>query len=128
MLGPISVDKGPDLFRGVHLSFLPTVLETFSATYVESMVMDCPLITTNLPFARETCKDAAILFEPDEPCSAADAIAKVIGDSAVREELVTAGRRRARELPTPRDQYRRIVGLLEQLADRNLVEHVPCLI
>ena len=42
-LGPQPVTAGPDLYRGCHISFVPTVLEVFTATYPESMAMGLPI-------------------------------------------------------------------------------------
>ena len=47
-----------------HGLFLPTLLESYSGTYVESIYFKRPIFTSDLDFAREVCKDAAFYFNP----------------------------------------------------------------
>ena len=54
--------------------FLPTFLECFSASYAEAMLMKKPIITSNLGFAQNVCKDAAVYFDP---CNPEDIIDKI---------------------------------------------------
>ena len=47
-----------------HGLFLPTLLESYSGTYIESIYFKRPIFTSDLDFAREVCKDAAFYFNP----------------------------------------------------------------
>src|SRR5690606_33979234 len=59
-LGKTSIDQCPNLYRQSDFMFLPTLLECFSASYPEAMKMRVPILTSNLPFAKGICGDAAI--------------------------------------------------------------------
>jgi glycosyltransferase involved in cell wall biosynthesis len=50
----------------------------------------------------ETCGTAALLADPDDPVGFADALMAAVGDGAVRERLIEAGRRRAASFPWSR--------------------------
>ncbi|MFK2341775.1 glycosyltransferase [Bacteroides fragilis] len=63
-LGIIDVSKCPQLYNECDALFLPTLLECFSANYVEAMKMRKPIVTSNLPFATNVCKNAALYFDP----------------------------------------------------------------
>ena len=46
---------------------LPTKLESFGMPYVESLARGRPILTSDLPFAREICKTGTMFFAPDDP-------------------------------------------------------------
>jgi glycosyltransferase involved in cell wall biosynthesis len=106
-LGPIAVNDGPALYRSCHICFLPTVLEMFSATYPEAMAMGMPIVTSNLDFAQDICRDAAVYFAPRNEDEAAERIFELINDRNQWETLVSRGYRRLAQLPTPEEQYQR---------------------
>ena len=45
------------LYQKVDAVFLPTLLESFSANYIEAMYFKKPVFTSDLDFAREVCRD-----------------------------------------------------------------------
>ena len=76
--------------------FLPTLLESFSVTYLEAMHFGVPVLTSDLDFARFVCGDAAIYFDPWDPGSIKDAILRLRTDSDLGRELVARGHERLR--------------------------------
>ncbi|MFT4062763.1 MAG: glycosyltransferase [Edaphocola sp.] len=64
--------------------FLPTLLESFSGTYVEAMFYGRPVFTSNMDFAHVVCGDAAYYFDPLD----ADDIFKVIATAYAHEEAM----------------------------------------
>lgn len=115
--GPVAHHDGPQLYRECQASFLPTVLETFSASYPEAMAMCLPIVTTDLDFARDVCGDAALYFRPGDVHQAAAHLIRALTDSQRRSELVQAGQQRLRSLPTAQRQYYHQVDLLEALVE-----------
>ena len=65
--GPVKPDEGPGLYKECDALFLPTLLECFSASYPEAMIMERPIVTTDMGFARSICGDAAFYFRPADP-------------------------------------------------------------
>jgi glycosyltransferase involved in cell wall biosynthesis len=106
-LGPIPVTDGPALYRSCHICFLPSVLEMFTATYPEAMAMGMPIVTSDLDFARDICRDAAQYFAPRNADEAADRVLQLINDRSLWESLVNRGYTRLAELPTAEEQYQR---------------------
>ena len=43
--GPVHVADMPTLYQDCHISFMPTLLETASATYPESVAMGLPVVS-----------------------------------------------------------------------------------
>jgi glycosyltransferase involved in cell wall biosynthesis len=114
--GPVPVAEGPDLYRACHICLLPTLLETYSATYAESMAMGLPIITTDLNFAHDACRDAALYFQAGNPVAAARQIQRLIHDPKLRQQLTARGKEILTELPTPRQRYEMYVKVLSALA------------
>jgi glycosyltransferase involved in cell wall biosynthesis len=63
-VGWLTLSECIDWYNRSDIVFLPTLLETFSATYLEAMRMGRPIVTCDLDFARDICKDAAAYFPP----------------------------------------------------------------
>jgi glycosyltransferase involved in cell wall biosynthesis len=116
-VGYVPLRDGPALYQGCDIVLMPTVLETFTATFPEAMCMGLPIVTTDLGFARSVCRDAALYFKPMNAADAAAKLAAVIEDPRLWGKLVDAGYRRVRDFPTPAEKYRQIrVVLGEKLA------------
>jgi glycosyltransferase involved in cell wall biosynthesis len=114
-LGPVPVAKGPELYESCHICFLPTVLECFSATYPEAMAMGLPIVTTDLGFLRDVCRDAALYFPPNDAGRAADRLLTLLDSQAIWNRLIQAGKHMLSGLPTAPQKYRQYAGLLERL-------------
>lgn len=112
-VGTVSVVDGPALYRSCQLSFLPTVLETFSATYPESMAMGLPIVTSDLDFAHDICGDSAVYFTPRNATAAADAIAELLQDPKRWQRLIDCGRQRLSSFLTPAQKYSAYRALIE---------------
>lgn len=85
--GSMRLEDLADLYRHCRFCFLPTVLETFSASTIEAMYFDLKTVASDLPFNKEVMQDSCLYFEPMNPESAAEKLAKVIRDEALQEEL-----------------------------------------
>lgn len=104
-VGQVPVSQGPELYRSCHILFLPSVLETSSANYPESMAMGLPIVTVGLEFARTACGLAAVYFEPMNHCAAARAIATLCNSEQTWEQVVKEGKAILQLLPTSTDRY-----------------------
>ena len=63
-LGPVSMTNVPSLYQQCDALLMPTLLESFSGTYVEAMYHKKTIYTSNLDFAKDVCGDTAIYFNP----------------------------------------------------------------
>lgn len=91
LIGPVSINECPSLYEQCEISFQPTLLECFTATYPEAMRMRKPIVTTDLEFAMGLCGDAALYFDPLSAERAAEVIYKVATNKALAESLVSNG-------------------------------------
>lgn len=70
-LGVLNVVDCMDIYLKSNLVFLPTLLEVSSATYLESMAVGVPILTSDTDFSRDACSDYAVYFQPNSCLDAA---------------------------------------------------------
>lgn len=119
-IGLVKPDEGPSLYKECDALFLPTLLECFSASYPEAMMMDRPIVTTDMGFARTICGDAALYFRPTDPDDAIQKIKKVIEHEEIRNRLVEEGKKQLRTFDTPKERAEKYLMLCEQLTQREI--------
>lgn len=115
-VGKINLKTCLEWYRKSHLVFLPTLLEVFSATYVEAMAMRRPIVTTDLEFATDVCGDAAVYYQSNSAESAADKIAHLINNQELQNEMVEKGIQRLAHFPNPDEKHNISFGWLKELA------------
>lgn len=76
-IGPYTYNDAYTLYENAGAVFIPSILETFSTSYLEAIAMEKPLIVADRSFSREVCGNYAHYYSP---LSGADA-AKLIFDS-----------------------------------------------
>jgi ABC-type lipoprotein release transport system permease subunit len=112
-----SPEECPKLYLESDAVFLPTLLECFSANYVEAMAMRRPIVTTNLGFARTVCGDAAMYFEPMDSNDAVDKIVELRRDVKLKKKLVEAGRQELKRFGTASERASAYVDICQNLVD-----------
>lgn len=113
-LGPIEVDECPYLYKQCDFMFLPSLLDCFSASYPEAMKMDLPILTSDLPFAKNVCGEAAIYFNPVDARDIAEKIYMLYNDPVLQARMIAYGKRKLSEFGTARErarQYLQIAGI-----------------
>jgi glycosyltransferase involved in cell wall biosynthesis len=98
-------------------SVLATRYEGFGLVAIEAMAAGVPFVGTRVPALEEVVGgDAGLLVPPGDADALAAALARVLGDAALRERLVAAGRARAARYSADAAAralaalYRRILG------------------
>ncbi|MES2406655.1 MAG: glycosyltransferase [Pseudomonadota bacterium] len=112
-IGTVKVSEGPEVYESCHISFLPSLLETFSANYPEAMAMKRPIVTTDLGFAHDACKDAALYYEPRNAKAAAEKILLLVNSPDTWELLVDRGSKVLAELPTPEQRFNQYIEIIK---------------
>jgi glycosyltransferase involved in cell wall biosynthesis len=120
--GRIAVADGPQLYAGCDICFMPTVLETFSATYPEAMAMGLPIVATDLGFATDVCRDAALYFHPTSAREAADRILQLLRSESLWSQCIARGKAVLQQFPTPRQKFEAYLRILCDLVGRS---HTP---
>ncbi len=89
-------DELPALYRGARVLLLPSLYEGFGLTALEAMACGTPVITSKTSSLPEVVGDAAMLVEPEDPASIAQAIGRVLLDDGLAKDLSARGVARAR--------------------------------
>lgn len=76
-----------EIYNHCSISFLPTLLETFSATSLEAMYFGLNIVATDFEFNREVIGDAGLYYQPTNADDAADKIALLINDDKLAEKF-----------------------------------------
>lgn len=115
-IGPVDLVDGPGLYNSCDAVFLPSLLETFSATYPEAMAMELPIVASDMDFARDICGPAALYFRPRDVRAAAAAVHSLHSSRELRKQLVREGVRQLARCPSAAEKNGAIVALIQQVA------------
>jgi glycosyltransferase involved in cell wall biosynthesis len=104
------------LYRLASVFVFPSLYEGFGLPPLEAMAAGTPVITSNTSSLPEVVGEAAVLIDPMDSFAIADAMARVLGDEALRTSLVCRGRERVkafswkRSVARVREVYAELVG------------------
>lgn len=115
--GYLTVAKCKDLLVDSDVLFMPTLLETSSATYYEAMLTDTPIVTTDLDFSHDACHNAALYYDPLDPDMAAEEIIKIINSQNIKQSLLNNARKVLAHIPTSRKKYLQHVRLIKHVME-----------
>ncbi|MBX7046471.1 MAG: glycosyltransferase [Ignavibacteria bacterium] len=115
-VGPVKVNECPSLYRECDMLFLPTLLECFSASYPEAMLMEKPILTSDMSFARTVCRDAAVYFDPMNPNNIIDKIEMLVNSKEIQNELIEKGKERVRHFNSATERAEVYLKICESYA------------
>lgn len=104
-----------DIYRSCQICFVPTLLETFSATILEAAYFGLNIVATDFYFNREILNDAAIYFEPTNSTSAANAIVLLLRDKLLKEILLQKSIEYISKYMDYKQHYYEIVSFLKSV-------------
>jgi glycosyltransferase involved in cell wall biosynthesis len=108
------------LYRLASVFVFPSLYEGFGLPPLEAMAAGTPVVTSNVSSLPEVVGDAAVLIDPMDAGAIADAIARVLDDASLRDELI----RRGRDRVTAFSWERSIARVREVYVDVARTEHV----
>ncbi|WP_224997467.1 glycosyltransferase family 1 protein [Cesiribacter sp. SM1] len=93
--GYISPDQMPLMYNAATLFLYPSLRESFGLPILEAMACATPVITSNTSSMPEVAGGAALLVDPFKYEEIAAGIDKILGDEALRQDMVKQGVERA---------------------------------
>lgn len=119
-IGKVKYLDAPSRYKQSDILFLPTLLEVFSVTYLESMAMKTPIVTTDFSFSREVCGEAALYYEPKNAKDAASKLFNIISNHKVKHKLLEAGNNRIKSYRTSQEIYSEHITVLEKIVEKEM--------
>ena len=120
-IGPIAQKSCPSIYKQCDALFAPTLLETFSASYPEAMKMGKPILTSNYTFAKDTCQDAALYFDPLNAKDITEKITVLATNTTLQNELIEKGKKRLLEFETAKSRAMKYLFLCENIVNNNQI-------
>jgi glycosyltransferase involved in cell wall biosynthesis len=94
-LGFLPPDELPPLFAGCAAFCFPSVREGFGMPVLEAMAHGAPVVTSSGTATAEVAGDDALLVAPEDHAAIARALARILDDPALADDLRARGRDRA---------------------------------
>lgn len=98
-VGPVEMKHVPSLYEQCDGLLMPTLLESFSGTYVEAMYHKIPIFTSNIDFAYGVCGEAATYFDPFDANEILKKIHSLFSNENVKKEKIKTGTEILNSLP-----------------------------
>jgi glycosyltransferase involved in cell wall biosynthesis len=117
-VGPVPIEECPSLYQECDYMFLPTLLECFSASYVEAMAMRKPILTSDMDFAHGICQDAAVYFDPVDPLDIADKLIALSDDAGLQDYMKERGEELLLSYGGADKRAERYLEILEDLSEK----------
>jgi glycosyltransferase involved in cell wall biosynthesis len=98
-IGTIEHNAVPQIIKQCDAMVLPSLLESFSLTFIEAWFFQKPLFVSDIESIRNTCKKAAIYFNPSSHQDILETIIKAFDMPDRLKDVVNRGIKRCQELP-----------------------------
>lgn len=113
-IGTYSYADALSVYSLANAVILPSILETFSTTYIEAIALKLPLIVASEPFAKEICGNYPYYFDAGSSCSLSEILEKenykIITDEQLKERD-----RIINKYGTQKKRYQSILDVLQRL-------------
>jgi glycosyltransferase involved in cell wall biosynthesis len=95
-LGHVATADLPDLYRAAEMLVFPSLFESFGLPVIEAMCCGTPVVSSTAGALPEVCGNAALLVNPYSTGDIAQAMATVLCNRELREELIALGIERSK--------------------------------
>jgi len=113
-VGSLLPDQCPSFYEQIDGVVFPSLLECFSATPLEAMVMAKPLFASDRGFVRDVCADHATYFDPLDPEDIALKIVNYFKADIERTESLQKARNHALNFSSARGRAEQYLEIIQQ--------------
>jgi len=89
--GNVKLEAVPAVYASHDGLMMPTLLESYSGSYIEAMYFKKAVFTSDMDFAHEVCQDAAWYFNPVDAKNIVDTVLKAFENPAEMEKRINRG-------------------------------------
>jgi glycosyltransferase involved in cell wall biosynthesis len=111
-VGTVLMQNVPSLYQQTDALLMPSLLESFSGTYVEAMYHKKPIFTSNLDFAKDICQDAAFYFNPLDPENIMETLMEKFNESETIQAVIQQGEKRLLEFLPWKDVFSSLMKII----------------
>ena len=112
-LGSLDINQCPSFYNLIDGLIFPSLLECFSATPIEAMIMKKPVFASNRLFVRQVCKECAVYFDPNNIDDIASKIYIYFSkDRSLRKILLDKSYLRALNFNNPNKRAQKYVKII----------------
>ena len=119
-LGKITQEECANIYNQSKVTFLPTYLEVFSATLIESMFMKTPIVTTNFDFNKSIAKDVAFYFDPEDWYAAAKHINYILENGVEVSPHIQSGYLLMKNFPSSLECFKMTMQILRFVFEKEI--------
>ncbi len=120
-VGTVSSILLPQLYSECDAVFVPSLLECFTANFPEAMIMEKPILTSDLSFAHSICDVAALYFDPLDSDDIADNIIKLYVTPKIEKQLINEGKKRVLSFKTAQERANSYIKICSETVNHNHV-------
>lgn len=113
-VGSLSPDKCPSFYQQMDGVVFPSLLECFSATPLEAMVMSKPLFASDRGFVRDICVEYAVYFDPLDANDIALKIAEYFKTNFNNIERLDRARNHALNFSSAKGRAEKYLEIIQQ--------------
>lgn len=113
-IGSLSPDQCPLFYEQLDGVIFPSLLECFSATPLEAMVMRKPLFASDRDFVRDVCSGYAIYFDPLDIDDIALNIANYFRTDKNHSEYIDEARNHALNFSSAKERAEKYLEIIQQ--------------
>jgi glycosyltransferase involved in cell wall biosynthesis len=95
LVGHVEDEELPALYSAARVLVFPSLYEGFGLPALEAMASGTPVVASNTTGLAEAVGEAGLTVDPTSAEELADALGRVLNDTALRERLIAAGHERA---------------------------------
>ncbi|MEM8527766.1 MAG: glycosyltransferase [Bacteroidota bacterium] len=114
-IGQVPFELVPSLYESVDALILPTLLESFSGTYVDAMFYGKTIFTSNKDFATEVCGKAAYYFDPLSAMNILETVNVAYSNKLELDQKIAIGEARVQSFPNWKQVAEKYLAELENL-------------
>ena len=117
-LGPVKMNNVPSLYSQCDALLMPTLLESFSGTYVEAMYHQKTILTSNLDFSKDVCGESAFYFDPFNVNSILQSIKLAFENSDLKRQKIQEGKKKLTRLMNWEQAFTKFQDIIEKTLAR----------
>ena len=114
-VGLVDMVNVSSLYSQCDALLMPTLLESYSLSFLEAMYHKKIILTSNLDFAHDVCGESAIYFDPLSASSIIDALNFACENSEVKENKIREGTKILKNRDTWEQTFDRCESLMEEM-------------